>query len=194
MKNFKDIKNIANLNFLVCYRKLFKKVSIIYNIGSYIILVIILFHIISIFVFSTHDYFVIKKKIKKIILGMNEYQIFNKKEKVKNDKSLKAVNKISIHRKDKRSKSDKVLIQHIKPKNENSKREMIPKIIKQNHNDNKHKKIKIDFLDEEINDFSYDLATHYDKRNFCQYYISLLKTKHSLFSHYATIRIIIQEL
>ena len=150
LKNFKDIKNIANLNFLVCYRKLFKKVSIIYNIGSYIILVIILFHIISIFVFSTHDYFVIKKKIKKIILGMNEYQIFNKKEKVKNDKSLKAVNKISIHRKDKRSKSDKVLIQHIKPKNENSKREMIPKIIKQNHNDNKHKKIKIDFLDEEI--------------------------------------------
>ena len=194
LKNFKDIKNIANLNFLVCYRKLFKKVSIIYNIGSYIILVIILFHIISIFVFSAHDYFVIKKKIKKIILGMNEYQIFNKKEKVKNDKSLKAVNKISIHRKDKRSKSDKVLIQHIKPKNENSKREMIPKIIKQNHNDNKHKKIKIDFLDEEINDFSYDLATHYDKRNFCQYYISLLKTKHSLFSHYATIRIIIQEL
>ena len=181
LKNFKDIKNIANLNFLVCYRKLFKKVSIIYNIGSYIILVIILFHIISIFVFSAHDYFVIKKKIKKIILGMNEYQIFNKKEKVKNDKSLKAVNKISIHRKDKRSKSDKVLIQHIKPKNENSKREMIPKIIKQNHNDNKHKKIKIDFLDEEINDFSYDLATHYDKRNFCQYYISLLKTKHSLF-------------
>ena len=181
LKNFKDIKNIANLNFLVCYRKLFKKVSIIYNIGSYIILVIILFHIISIFVFSAHDYFVIKKKIKKIILGMNEYQIFNKKEKVKNDKSLKAINKISIHRKDKRSKSDKVLIQHIKPKNENSKREMIPKIIKQNHNDNKHKKIKIDFLDEEINDFSYDLATHYDKRNFCQYYISLLKTKHSLF-------------
>ena len=181
LKNFKDIKNIANLNFLVCYRKLFKKVSIIYNIRSYIILVMILFHIISIFVFSAHDYFVIKKKIKKIILGMNEYQIFNKKEKVKNDKSLKAINKISIHRKDKRSKSDKVLIQHIKPKNENSKREMIPKIIKYNNNDNKHKKIKIDFLDEEINDFSYDLATHYDKRNFCQYYISLLKTKHSLF-------------
>ena len=181
LKNFKDIKNIANLNFLVCYRKLFKKVSIIYNIRSYIILVMILFHIISIFVFSAHDYFVIKKKIKKIILGMNEYQIFNKKEKVKNDKSLKAINKISIHRKDKRIKSDKVLIQHIKPKNENSKREMIPKIIKYNNNDNKHKKIKIDFLDEEINDFSYDLATHYDKRNFCQYYISLLKTKHSLF-------------
>ena len=181
LKNFKDIKNIANLNFLVCYRKLFKKVSIIYNIGSYIILVIILFHIISIFVFSTHDYFVIKKKIKKIILGMNEYQIFNKKEKVKNDKSLKAINKISIHRKDKRSKSNKILIKFIKSKNAKSKRKMNPKIIMNNKNNKIKIKTKFDFIDEEINELSYNLAMQYDKRNFCQYYISLIKTKHNLF-------------
>ena len=34
---------------------------------------------------------------------------------------------------------------------------------------------------EYINEFSYNLAIQLDKRNYCQYYISLIKTKHSLF-------------
>ena len=42
-ENFKDIKNIVNFNFLVCYKNLLKKDGIIYNIGSYIILTIINF-------------------------------------------------------------------------------------------------------------------------------------------------------
>ena len=36
------------------------------------------------------------------------------------------------------------------------------------------------FIDEEINGFSYNLAIQYDKRTYCQYYSSLLKTQHSL--------------
>ena len=36
----------------------------------------------------------------------------------------------------------------------------------------------MEYSDGEINDFSYDLAIQYDKRNYCQYYFSLLKTKH----------------
>ena len=38
LENFKDIKNIANLNFLFCYKKLFNKDGIINNIGCYILL------------------------------------------------------------------------------------------------------------------------------------------------------------
>ena len=38
--------------------------------------------------------------------------------------------------------------------------------------------------DEEINDLSYNLAIIYDKRNFCEFYSSLLKTKHNLFSSF----------
>ena len=37
---------------------------------------------------------------------------------------------------------------------------------------------KYNFIDEELNSLSYDLAFNYDKRTFCQYYISLLKQKH----------------
>ena len=38
----------------------------------------------------------------------------------------------------------------------------------------------MNYIDEEINELPYDLAIQYDKRTYCNYYISLLKTKHSL--------------
>ena len=37
----------------------------------------------------------------------------------------------------------------------------------------------MELKDEEMNSFSYETAILYDKRTYCQYYISLLKTKHS---------------
>ena len=39
----------------------------------------------------------------------------------------------------------------------------------------------IEFNDTELNDLNYDLARKFDKRTYCQYYFSLLKTKHPLF-------------
>ena len=44
----------------------------------------------------------------------------------------------------------------------------------------KTKKI-MECTDEEKNKLPYKLALQYDKRTFCQYYISLLRTKHSFF-------------
>ena len=44
---------------------------------------------------------------------------------------------------------------------------------------NKNTKV-MEYIDEEINDISYNLAIQSDKRTFCQYYISLVKTKHNL--------------
>ena len=45
---------------------------------------------------------------------------------------------------------------------------------KENNNNNKK------YIDEGINDFCYDLALKCDKRNYCQYYASLLKSQHNL--------------
>ena len=39
-KSFIDIKNIANINLLKCYRTLFTKTGIKKNIGSYILIII----------------------------------------------------------------------------------------------------------------------------------------------------------
>ena len=36
----------------------------------------------------------------------------------------------------------------------------------------------MEYNDEEKNNFSYELALEFDKRTYCEYYISLLKTKH----------------
>ena len=43
-----------------------------------------------------------------------------------------------------------------------------------------HKNNNPEYIDEEMNGFSYILAKQYDKRNYCQYYASLLKTQHNL--------------
>ena len=51
------------------------------------------------------------------------------------------------------------------------------KIIKKDRKNNKENKV---FIDEEINGLSYDLAIIYDNRNYCKYYVSLIKTKLNL--------------
>ena len=61
---------------------------------------------------------------------------------------------------------------------------------------NKEKKIKkikkiMAFNDEEINNLSYKLALKFDKRNYCQFYLSLLKTNHIIFFSFFIIMIII---
>ena len=59
-----------------------------------------------------------------------------------------------------------------------------------NLNINSNQKIEkakniLDYTDDEINDLSYELALQYDKRTYCIYYLSLIKTKHNLiFSFY----------
>ena len=78
-----------------------QKDGIINNIGCYLTLAIILFHIITIFVFYINDLSVIKKKIKQLIFEINENPIISKKEKVKKYESKNSVNKISIIKKDK---------------------------------------------------------------------------------------------
>ena len=51
----------------------------------------------------------------------------------------------------------------------------------------KAKKI-MEYIDEEKNKLPYNLALQYDKRTFCQYYISLLRTKHILFFSFCGVK------
>ncbi|MBO6244164.1 MAG: hypothetical protein J6O41_06350, partial [Clostridia bacterium] len=60
-ENFVDIKNIANIKMLSCYKVLLTKDGLKKNIASFCILPILLFHLIAIFIF----YFKQKKKIDK---------------------------------------------------------------------------------------------------------------------------------
>ena len=162
--NFKNINNLINFKFLVCYKKLFNKEGILKNIGSYIILSIIIFHIIAIFIFFLKQFSSLKKKIKKIVYKKYEYPSIE--ENKKKGKAIQSTNNPPIDKRISLSKN-KDKIRH-KINNKTYK-------IKEKSNKNNMK-----FIDEEINGFSYNLSLKFDKRTYCQYYISLLKTQHNL--------------
>ena len=96
-ENFKDIKNFANFNFLVCHNKLFNKKGFIKNIGCYLISSIILVHILIIIFFRLKQFYLIKIKIKDITFGINEYQLIEEEKKIKK-KKYKKRKKIKINK------------------------------------------------------------------------------------------------
>ena len=77
LENFIDIKNIANICILSCTEKLFCKNGIIKNIGFYLIMALILFHIITIFIFYKRQKNSINKIIKDIIFAIKNFKLLN---------------------------------------------------------------------------------------------------------------------
>ena len=67
LNNFKDIKNIININIMKCYYTLFNINGLLKNIGNYIISSIIIFTIILSVLFKIKGYNNLKNKINKII-------------------------------------------------------------------------------------------------------------------------------
>ena len=95
LDNFKNIKNYLNINLLVCTKTLFSKSGISKNIGSYLIIAIILFQIISLFVFYLKQFNLLKDQIKDIIYAINYLKfIKGKKGKEPNNKKNKENNLI----------------------------------------------------------------------------------------------------
>ena len=185
LENFKDIKNSINFEFLRCYKKLFNKEGIIKNIGCYLILIIIFFHIICIYIFSLTNFASLKKKIINIALKMNKYQFVKDKRKKEKQNNVFKSNEIFVYKKNKKIKKkiskiskkksikDSKIKININPKNKikNKKDKIGKKEIKENI---------LNYIDEEINSLSYDLAKKVDNRTYCQYYGSLLITQHNL--------------
>jgi hypothetical protein len=275
LENFKDIKNIVNFEFLICYKQLFKKEGIIKNIGCYILLVIILFHLISILIFYINQFPSLKKRIQEIINGIysnnsgkqnknkiirinkikqnikgnniNQNIRLNKNNKnikgnninqnikvnknsqnikanknlnekanskieikkinnikikkvnnieikkvnnikiksvnkirIKNAQKLAGKNEISIFKKGQLKNNAKKQFPIKKPSFFLGKNKIYPKINKKVFQRIKKAKNENKYIDEEINGLSYNLALQYDKRSYFEYYISLLRTKHSL--------------
>ena len=227
LQNFRNIKNFANFNFLVCNKILFNKEAIIKNIGSYTYIVIIVFQIITLFIFYMKHFSLIKMKIKDIIFAIKGNKIIEEnknrgkkglKGRTKNkkiideesqNKSIISSNKsINKSNQSKNSKKKNTPIIHINNINSNfiynidneikddniiniPTLNIVPKNDKEGkdsffnlncNNQDKTQLIKniLNYIDEEINILPFDLAIQYDKRSYCSYYISLLKSKHIL--------------
>ena len=223
LENFKDIKNIINFELLKCHERLFSKEGIINNYGCYLILVIIFFHILSIFIFCISNFSIIEKKImsiasklnknqstvgkeiqkiskipdKKIIifrpkLGKNTEKVNFGKNKliqisaIKNNpikKSTAKKGKLNISSKERIMDNSIIKNDNIKNnqiKNRNLKNKINPKtIIKEKASIGIKENFK-NYIDEEINGLPYNIAVKFDKRSYCEYYGSLIKTQHNL--------------
>ena len=172
LNNFIDIKSTTNLLVMKCYRLLFSIKSIYINIGIYIFLIIIIIHIISMVFFYIKGYPL-------IIIGVTN--IFeNKKNKISKNKEndRKETNNITIEgnimnkndlQKSKSNDNDNEIIN----KKDNSAN------IQNNDNIQTYDD-RVQDIDCEMNEFSYEEAVDKDKRSFFEYFISLVKTKHCL--------------
>ena len=179
-KSFTDIKNIANINVIKCYKIVLNFKNLIRNYGFYIIASIMLLYIITIFIFISISY----KKVKNNLFNISK--ILNKIEPIKNHPIIKG-NKKFIEKKIKNNKKGKNI--KLKNRDNSANRINIHKINsnKSFENNLKQMKKKINGIkDCEYNSLEYEEAFKSDKRNYFQYYISLLKYNHPFIYSFCT--------
>ena len=239
---FTSIKNIANLNIMKCYKNLLNKDGIKYNSGSYIVLSVMLFHLISAVIFYKKEQFIISNIIKEITLAKkilnssktyeiekdekiqenikklisNKKNYRKKKYKTKIRKKNNKIGKIKNIKRTEKKSTTSIEISKIncppikKRKLKKRKRKKTINIVKTSGTNNenkfelsnslmdkekkdknildlsiskKEKDIKINdkilkLNDYELNTLNYEVALKYDKRSFCEFYLSLSKVNH----------------
>ena len=105
----------------------------------------------------------------------------NVKKKDCSKKHKFEIDRIYIFKRNKKIKNSKKIFFKKTPKNDSPIKIKLKNKKQSQEQIGKNESIK-NYIDEEINGFSYLLAIKFDKRNYCQYYASLLKTQHNLIS------------
>ena len=196
--NFINITSITNIEVLKCYKITFTKDGLIKNYGSYIIFFIILIYIIYLIYFIVKGYsnfinkidIIIKKKncnnnkIIKTKIKRRKTSINFPPKKIYQNKQSKEHKNISIKLSETNKNKTNIILKLKKSKStslyeKKDKKCLTNKDINKNRNKTNNKiKKKINYNDFEINSLNYKEALKIDKRTFCQYYLSLLRTKH----------------
>ena len=108
LNNFIDIKNFANFNFMKCYKVLFNKNGIIYNIGFYINIAIIIFHFSSMIIFYFSQFDKLKDIIKNIIFGIINWElVIRERREIQNENKLKLKHELTEKENNKNKVEDK---------------------------------------------------------------------------------------
>ena len=187
--DFKSSNSDSNFVTLKCYEVLFTKDGLVSNIASYILLFILLVLVISTFIFWKVGHHLLQTQIKKILYSKGGNRLNRKRAKsnkiIKHKKS-KVKNNVANPKRKITKKSTKTVNSFNKKENFlNSKVLMNTNIVKEEKMIVEHKSEKIEikkvFIDYSINHLTYKEALMYDKRNYLEYYISLIRTKHPIF-------------
>ena len=187
---FKNFKSLANINILKCYYLIYNK-NLIKNIGFITFCPVIIFYIISIFIFWLKDIKKIYKIIKDIKVRKKDQGNQKKKDIKKNlskkrtenpplkkvkSKKIPFENNFSLGRKNKIQRKK----QAIKLNKSESKNRMNTDVPEINLKNNKNNDI-MEYNTTELNLLLYKEAKKLDKRTYCQYYLNLVVYKNMLF-------------
>ena len=185
--SFTDLKKTSNIDVVICYNEFLSLKGIKTNIGSYILLSIVLIYIISLIFFIARGNRTLNNKIEKIIKDFEDSKNNNKTNfnlitinLIQNN--LNNLESTKIKRKKKKKKintnpdsSEIKLRKNKKIKN--------LKLSNQKENNNKTGIInKMNFIESELNVIEYQIAEKNDNRGYLEFYASLLKTRHILLS------------
>ena len=198
--NFTNKEESLNMITMKCYYVLFTKEGLATNIGSYILIFITIFFMISAFLFYKCGFLFLEEDINEIIQfkeknnnkhkkDMNKKEMNDnvKKYLKKNVNSNKKQKKINKSKKINRSKKLKIKNDNIcsnsfeKLKIQNS-NNVIPYKVGENSKPNdviNDNNMVIQFNDYELNSMPYNIAIIYDKRNYFNYYFSLVSLKNA---------------
>jgi len=210
INNIIKIQNKINIYVVKCYKLLFSKKGLTKNIGSYILLIIIILNIPLGIIFIIKEYKLLLLQINNIIKFKTKgkykqrgIQIYNikKKPKIKSEKK-KIDKKDKIKNNPPKSQSQKDFIFMNDSKTNDFINGRSNKILEIKNDDKliienkdikqkkKYNNIKYDskanknkmknYNDYEINDLKYEKALKIDHRTYRQYYLSLLKRKQIL--------------
>ena len=181
---FKDINDYNKGTILKCYLTLFSNEGIEVNIANYIIIFIFLIY--SFQLCSLH------KKTKDLFNNNNFYEIFGNKN-IKNPPRKDIKHKTTLYNDLRSSFQNKRLFKKLSLSNKKLKssktlkskesinKDIINSILNNLKYEENSDKNRINNMDDyEINLLNYKEAKKYDKRSYCQYYVSLLKTKYIL--------------
>ena len=80
---FTNIKNIANINVLKCYKSIFNLDAYKYNYANLIMISIIFFFLITFFILYCKDYYYLKKILDMIVYFKLNVHLIKKKERRK---------------------------------------------------------------------------------------------------------------
>ena len=179
--SFDEMKEITNFKVVTCYHVLFSKNGLLYNIGSYILIFIMIIYFISLNMFLIEGYNQLNEHIKHFVsqkLANKSKRENNNKNKLLYDINIKHTDNTSIKNKRKNLETNN----DITEKNASLSKSEAQNI---NMHSNQNKSSKDSntnnnesFNDYELNTMSFDDALKFDKRTYKQYYFSLLRTKH----------------
>ena len=214
LNNFLDIKATSNIAIIKCYNIFFSKVGFKNNIGSYLLIIILIIFIAGLISFILKGNKLLNDQIDIIAKSSednNKTLKFEENKQIKVAKNhfdnmssistqKKSKNKNKNKKKENRTKTQPNLISFDYQGKNDDKKNVKSNIIDSNlsfmpikknkkgiikiKNKNNNKKKEKKYNDSELNIFDYEEAEQFDKRTYFNIYFSLIKTKHPLISSF----------